>query len=372
MNLVTLAFRNLLRRPLRTTVVAISVGLAVGSALSLLALSDSIDNTAREGFDERGADLTITQRDASDFFSGFIPEELRTRLEQLNRVTEVAGELIMFAPVEKGRQNLLVGWSDNSVFLKKMPVSDGRIPHRDERRAAVMGVGAAAQYNKQLGDDLDILGGQFRVVGIANYASALNRSSIFVRLPDLQEAALRQGQVTAFHIQLEAKTAPAEVEKLKEEITGLGRVLVTPTDQLLQNDRNMAVMRAVARSVSWIALVMGALSVLSALLMAVQERTREIGIMMAIGWDRPHTMASIVIEGLLIGVCGCVLGVIVGYAASFLFSSMPMIGEYLSFKPTLHLVAPTLLSAIALCVVGSLYPAWRATSLTPADALRRA
>ena len=74
MNLVTLAIRNLRRRVLRSAIVAFSVGLAVASALSLVALSASIESSSHESVDERGADLTVMQRDAPDFFSGFIPE----------------------------------------------------------------------------------------------------------------------------------------------------------------------------------------------------------------------------------------------------------------------------------------------------------
>ena len=107
---------------------------------------------------------------------------------------------------------------------------------------------------------------------------------------------------------------------------------------------------------------MGALSVLNALLMAVQERTREIGIMTAIGWSRARTMASIVFEGVLIGVAGCSVGIPL---------YLPTIGDILSFHPSLSMVLPTLLASIALCAVGSLYPAWRAASMSPADALRR-
>jgi ABC-type lipoprotein release transport system permease subunit len=54
-----------------------------------------------------------------------------------------------------------------------------------------------------------------------------------------------------------------------------------------------------------------------------------------------------------------------------LFGYLPTIGDILSFHPSLSMVLPTLLASIALCAVGSLYPAWRAASMSPADALRR-
>src|SRR6185436_17931224 len=141
-------------------------------------------------------------------------------------------------------------------------------------------------------------------------------------------------------------------------------------DQLLRNDRNLAVLQAISRAVSLIALTLGALSVLNTLLMAVQERTREIGVMMAIGWSRRLTIASIVIEGVLIGIGGSVIGILLGFAASLSFTSIPQIGNYLSFAPSVEMILPTVLAAISMCVLGSLYPAWRATRLTPAEAIR--
>jgi ABC-type antimicrobial peptide transport system permease subunit len=71
-------------------------------------------------------------------------------------------------------------------------------------------------------------------------------------------------------------------------------------------------------------------------------------------------------------VFGCAIGVLLGFLASFLFAAIPVIGDYLSFKPTIGLIVPTIAATMALCFAGSLYPAWRATRLTPAQALQRA
>lgn len=371
MNLLTLAFRNLRRRATRTLIVALSVGLAVGSALALLALADSAENGAREGVDERGADFTVFQRDAPDIFSGFMPDDMPARIGALPGVAGVAGEYLTFAPVDQNVQRLILGWPPDSTFWKGMPIVAGRAPGPGERGAAVLGIGAAEALGKSVGDRLDIMDAPFTVVGIAGYGSALNRSAIIVGLADLQEVTFRPGQVTVVHVQLARGLGDAEIDALTRSIEALGRLVVTPTDRLIANDRNFAVLRAIANAVSWIALTMSALSILNALLMAVQERTREIGVMMAIGWDKPHIMASIVVEGVVIGIAGSLIGIALGYAASFLFTSVPAIGDYLSFAPTVGMMLTTPLLGVALCVVGSLYPAWRATSLVPAEAIRK-
>jgi putative ABC transport system permease protein len=370
LNLVTLALRNLQRRATRSVIVSISVGLAVASALSLVALADSIEHGSSEGADERGGDMIVLSRDASDLFSSFIPEDKKDRLGSIQGVGAVTGELVMFAPIDN-RQKLVTGWEADSFFWKPMPLSSGHIPGEDEHGVVVLGAETAEAMRKNVGDKVNILDEYFTVVGIANYQSAINRSMVYMLLSDLQEISFRQGQVTMFHIKLAAGRTSARIDEIKAEVARAGSLSATPTDQLLRHDRNLLVMKAISRSVSLIALTMGALSVLNALLMAVQERTREIGVMMAIGWSRSRTMASIVFEGVLIGLAGCLAGIPLAYGVAMLFKHIPTIGEILSFRPTLSMVLPTLLISTILCAVGSMYPAWRAASMSPADALRR-
>ncbi len=371
MNLVTLAVRNLQRRTMRTSAVSLSVGLAVASALSLISLSDSIENGVREGADERNADLTVLKRNASDIFSGFITEDLVGRIAGMPGVAAVAGDLIMFAPVDQDQQKLVAGGPPDGFIWKSMPLLAGTMPAAGATRYAILGSGAAEVLHKGVGDEITILDEPFHVAAIANYQSALNRSMVFVPLEDLQDVAFRQKQITMLNIRLAPGLKPKQIETLKTSIAAIGPLLVTPTDQFLRNDRYVAVMRSISRTVSLIALIMGALSVLSTLLMAVQERTSEIGIMSAIGWARARTMGSIVIEGAVIGAIGSVLGIGISYGVSYSFTGLPIIGEMMSFHPVPEMFLPTLLVSILLCAIGALYPAWRAATMNPAEALRR-
>lgn len=367
MNLFTLAISNLRRRPGRTFVVSASVGLALASALSLVTLADSVGRNAGESADERGADMLVMSRNATDVFSSYIPQEAGARLATVDGVATATGELVMFAPIGGERQNLITGWSADSFFWKEMPLVSGRLPKPGEH-AMVLGEGTAETLRSRIGDRFTLFDVTFTVVGIAGYHSAINRSMIFVLLPDLQEIAFREDQVTMFELQLKPG---AEPDAVKVAIEGAGPYTAAPTDQMLARDRNIQVMRAVARSVSLIAMVMGSLSVLNTLLMAVQERTREIGVMMAVGWSRWRTMSSIVFEGLLIGVGGSLLGVPTSFLTAIVFEHLPNVEGILTFRPTLTLLLPAVGASIAICAIGSFYPAWRAASMTPADALRR-
>src|SRR5258706_15340585 len=108
MNLVGLALRNLKRRPIRTCLSILGIGLAVGSALALIAISRSIEDSTREGMDEIGDDVIVTQRGASDLFGGFLPQQMAEQIAQVPGVSRATGELLLFAPSERGRNVLAI------------------------------------------------------------------------------------------------------------------------------------------------------------------------------------------------------------------------------------------------------------------------
>jgi len=366
------ALRNLMRRPARTLLLMLSIALAIATALALLSLSDSIEHSTDESARERGADFTVTQKAGSDFFSGFVDMALGPKIKAVPGVGGVAGELVMFAPVDGENTFITIGMAEDSYFWPAMPLVEGRRPEPGERFVAVLGQNLAASLDKRTGDEITLFEQPMKVIGITAYQAAVNRSSLFTRLDDLQELAFRQGQVSLFHIQLDPSLSTDEIEAIKQAILALGPVAIEPTDQLLSRDRNVKVLKAISATISVIALITAGLSVLNVLLMAVHERTRETGIMMAIGWSDRRIMTTIVVEGMIMGLLGSVIGIPLGFIACSFFDWLPTIGTYLSFSPSLDIVLISVVGAFLLAAIGSLYPAWRAVSNTPAEALRRA
>ena len=372
MTLALLAYRNLLRRPTRTLLLVFGLGLAVATALALLALSRGIERSTTDSARERGADLSVTQRDASDIFSGFVDANLEPAIAAIPGIKGVGGELVMFAPVDGEYQFLAVGMSDTSYFWPAMPVAEGRKPAKGERHVVMIGESVAKALGKRSGGELTIFDQKVKIVGITGYQAAVNRGVIVLRLQDLQELSFRADQVTVFHIVLDPGLDADAIAAVRKKIEALGPLSVMPTDQLLDRDRNLEVLKAVSQAISLIALITAGLSVLNVLLMSVQERTRETGILMAIGWSDRRIMAAIVLEGMIIGIAGAIVGVPLGFVACSFFNLLPTIGAFLTFRPSLDTIAPSVAGALALSALGSLYPAWRAVSMTPADALRRA
>jgi putative ABC transport system permease protein len=114
----------------------------------------------------------------------------------------------------------------------------------------------------------------------------------------------------------------------------------------------------------------GGIGVMNTMLMAVLERTREIGVLRALGWRRNSILSLILREAWLLGMLGGVVGVGVAFGLNFLLSLAPLVQDSLSPVWSADVFLRAAAVAITLGLIGGLYPAFRATLLQPVEALR--
>lgn len=373
MTLIGFAGNNLMRRPTRTFLTILGIALAIGTAVALLALGRGITDSLSQSFGERGRSLVVAPHNIVDVTAMRLPEEMGAALAAIDGVAAVTGELFAFTNTESGQHVLVTGWESDSDDWDDVPVAAGRLPDRDALEM-MLGDVIAATLGVSTGDRVTLFDDEYLVSGISAYGTAMNRGMGIMHLPLLQEAAFREGQVSYFSVRLEPGLGPSEVASVREAIAASLPVIVSDMQELadqLQRDRNIAVLQAVSNAISVVALVMGALNLLATLLLSVQERTREIGMLTSIGWSDGRVVSLIMVEGLFIGLAGCTGGVVIGMVAGTLFDAIPALGDIIAFTPRLSDIFLPLLFAIPLCIVGSAYPAWRAVRMLPAEALRQ-
>jgi putative ABC transport system permease protein len=109
---------------------------------------------------------------------------------------------------------------------------------------------------------------------------------------------------------------------------------------------------------------------MNAMLMAVFERTREIGVLRALGWRRRSILGLILQEALWLGILGAILGTLIALGMGYLITKTPMYGDALLPVWEWDVFARALVISLFLGVLGGLYPAYRATRLQPVEALR--
>jgi len=129
-------------------------------------------------------------------------------------------------------------------------------------------------------------------------------------------------------------------------------------------------MKASTWGIALMALVVGGLGMTNTMAMSVFERTREIGVLRALGWRRWRILAMIVRESVTLSLLGGASGILLGVALGMLINLHPLIKGFVQLRYSVGLFAQALITTLVLGILGGIYPAWRATRLQPVEALR--
>jgi putative ABC transport system permease protein len=229
--------------------------------------------------------------------------------------------------------------------------------------------------SKKVGDTLEIQGTTFTVVGVYHGGSALDADAVMMPLDQLQLLSSLQGKVAAFHVRL--KPAPpgesqeAYLKRAQAEIeAALPGLHATPAAERASNNQLVGLAHAVAWGTSTIAMMVGILGIVNTMAMSVFERTREIGILRALGWKSWNILLLIQTEAAVLGLVGGLLGICVGWGALRLLSVLPQTASVVSaYVSPLHLLEALGIAILSGLVAGAV-PAWRGAHLSPVEALR--
>jgi putative ABC transport system permease protein len=135
-------------------------------------------------------------------------------------------------------------------------------------------------------------------------------------------------------------------------------------------DQGLQILGAVNLGISILAVFIGGIAVMNTMVMAVFERTREIGILRAVGWRTRRILEMILGEALLL----CIIAAVFGSALAVLLTRfivlLPTIRAFISPEYTPDVFIRGILVGVGVAVLGAIYPAYRAARFSPAEAIR--
>ena len=219
------------------------------------------------------------------------------------------------------------------------------------------------------GDPINIDGIDFRVVGIFSTGQVYGDSASMLPLTALQSRERKPGDVTLVFVKAK-QGANLDIVRARLEKQSPELATVRTESEFGRIDRNLELISAANIGISIIALVIGAIGVMNTMVMSVFERTREFGVLRAVGWTRARVLALVLGESLLISLGGAAVGVGAGFVAVRFIQRVPELVGVFQPDYTAGVFGRALGIAVGMAFAGALYPAIRAATLKPLEALR--
>jgi putative ABC transport system permease protein len=369
--------KNLLRRPMRTSLTAAGVSIGVGLIVALLSITNGVANTANQLIHLGRADFGLFQAGTSDLTKSILPQSLESQIAAQPGVQQVAGIELYVTTVDGEASFLILGLQPGQFPWKRLVIVRGRLPGKNE---IVLGDAALSVLHVTLGGTVTITGfnastqraikRRFRVAGIYHTGDSSEDSGGVMQLSSLQALSGLKNEVTTIAITVTPGRPSSAVAK--EIAARFPNVLpVAEPGQAVKVDTTSRLLISAGWIFSLLALIVGGIGVTNTMAMSVFERTREIGILRAVGWRAWRIAALIVSEA--IGICLLALGIGlgVGVLAAHLFTSYGLVSTFVVPDFTAGVFAWGLAFSLGVGLTGAIYPALRAIRLAPVEALRR-
>ena len=421
MTIRTLALANLKRRRSKTVLMSVGIAIGIGTAVALLTLSTLIRQEIGAQLDQFGANIVVLPKSDSlslsyggisisnvSFDAQQLSEEDAKQILEIPyraRLSVIAPKLLGGIQID-GRQVLLAGVDfDSELRLKRwwqiigrrpsgegevligfnvaramgIVEDDGAAPaqdsHDEMHSPDVSGVAAPASSTRPaprlLRDRLHLDGSEYAVAGVIAPTAGPEDGMIFASLPAAQALLRQPGRLSLIEVSALCKDCP--VGDIVAQIAAqLPHARATAVQQSVQaREQAVAQLARFSAAVSGVVLAVAALLVFTTMTGAVLERTKEIGVLRALGFRRAHIVRGLMIEICVVSVLGGLIGWALGTASAW--TSLPYFAETpMPFEPRWMMAPAALGGALLVGILSSLRPIVRAARLDPVEAVRYA
>lgn len=363
---------NLLRRKTRTLLTVAGIAIGVAAIVALGALSEGFAEGYSALGSGSGADLLVAQAESVDIAFSAVDEEVGTTLANLSGVEQVAKMVYTFAATDRAPYFIVFGYEPNGFAIQHFKIVAGEAlteqAARHGGRPLILGRAVADDLDKDVGDTFRLYEATYRVVGIYETGAPIEDGAAVVPLSDAQVLSKHPHQVNAFLVKLrdvrDAERVRQRIERRYPDLT------TTLSSDFVEEQDYLAMIQGFTWAVSMLAVLIGGVGVMNTMLMSVFERTREFGALRAVGWRSRQVLGLVLGESLALTGLGGLAGAGLGVAAVQAVRHVPTVSGLLpsTFSPALF--AQGIGVALALGLMGGAYPAWRASRMAPAEAMR--
>jgi putative ABC transport system permease protein len=383
MTLKDIAFRNLMRRKAKAAFVLAGLLIGISTVVGLISLVEAMTRDINHKLEKYGANILVVPKteNLSLTYGGlslggvsFEMEEIKE--EELSRVKSItnAANVAALGPmalgvVQVGNHKVLLAGVDFEAceILKPWWKIDGTVPSEN---SVLLGAEAARVLEGHVGSSLDIKGRQFLVSGVLQPTGSQDDQLVFARLGTAQALLGKEGKISMAEVAALCKDCPIN-EMVRQISSVIPGAKVMAIQQVVKGRmETLAQFRKFSYGLSAVVVLVGGLVVLVTMMGSVRERTREIGVLRAIGFRRSHVVRVVFLEaGLISGLAG-ILGYLLGFLAAKGVLLVSADSQAVSVPWNIELAAGAFILAILIGLISSAYPALLAARLDPNEALR--
>jgi len=397
-----LALENLRHRGLRSWLTMLGIFIGIAAVVSLISLGNGLQETITGQFSSLSVDVLTIQNAGTGFGPPGSTAVKKLTEHDLKIIESVSGvklavpRLIRVVSVDYNKERQFKYITDIPEESDKMKfvydslgigVEEGRLLNSNDKGKVVLGNDFLKDsFGKpiRVGSTLIINGEDFEVAGILEKASTFVVNGAILMLNDDIENLLDinseidlivaqvddKDEINNVAEEIELRLRKDRNEKIGEEDFSVQ----TPIQSLESVNSILTIINMIVIGIAAVSLLVGGVGIMNTMYTSILERTKEIGIMKAIGAQNKDILSIFLIESGLLGLVGGIIGALMGLGLAFGVSKIA--GSFLGGSGIkINLSYPLLFGAIAFSlligVVSGLLPAMQASKLKPVDALRK-
>lgn len=364
------AFRNLLRVKLRSFFTLFVISLVFSLFILLTSIAEELSGQITDTLGEKNIDIVVQSKFATTPLTSAVSQADGNAISALENVSSATMLLIGKKRLNQKSSLFLLGFSDFGPIAKRLGIGliKGK-PFNPKAREIAIGQKVARVLNLKVGDSLQLdENAPYTITGIYSIGLDFLDASAYIGIDDAQKLLQRPDQAGMLFLSLKNPLHTAQT------ITSINaahpKVVAFSSGELLQHLGSTKTVVNFIQLISVITFVVATAVLLNTLVMTINERTREIGILSAIGWPRRMIIALFGVESLLLSFTGGIMGYLITFPAIWLLDRFPNMGlNFIPDSPSLKMFGVLMLACMLIGVLSALFPALHGTRMTPAKAL---
>ncbi len=380
MHFAEIPLKNLLHRTTRTALAILGLSVAVAAITTLWTVAWGYAASANEFYALRRVDIVVVRAGVSNRLTSNLQMGVADRIRALAGVENADGSLTEM--VSLGGSHLLGipmrGLVPGASALRDLHIREGSIFHDNAKNVVLIGSGLADAIVKRPDQTLEIEGSDFRVIGVFQADNPFDAYSIMAPIADVQQLMGRAGIVSEFQVRVAASARnQGAMSRLCQQIESLTNADGQPlglkaerTHDFVESASESRLAGAMAWATTAIVGVLSFVGMFNTMLMSVLERTRELGMLRAVGWKPSRIVRMIVGESALMCAIAAIIGTLAAGLLVALMRRLPATSLFVPDRISSAAVAFGVAAAFVAALGGSCYSALRAASVSPIESLR--